>query len=218
MNLSQHFHAYVLALKGWEHRLERFQARAAELGVTGIKVIYGVDGTKIHKPNWWRPNARKWACALAHMNAQYAGIMAGLEDKKPILIFEDDAHLRSDFVEGIGYVIGYFRDHPDATMCYVGGRIHRPDTGEMVSHRVLRGVMVGGGYGYALSHDYAVAHSGRCMDDLGPKVRFRSFAQDTRFMHRWHVDQHATVTPVIVGHHGGPSVILQKNRKGEFLD
>lgn len=214
LDLSQFFHCYVLSLQGWEDRLDRFVKRADELGVTGYDVLWGVDGDKIHTPNWWGVNARKWACNLAHLNAVHAGIMAG---DKPIMILEDDCHLRENFIPSIHEVIAYFRDTPDATVCFLGGRIH--NQGDQVMPHIVRNVKVGGGYGYCISQDHAPVVAGYYMNlpPVGKRGR-HGFAQDTKMMRRWQVHKHASVKPVCVGHNGGPSILLKRVRKPRHVD
>lgn len=212
-DLSQHFHAYVLTLDGWDHRLRQFMDRANELGVVGFEVLYGVGGDKIRTPNWWKRSGRKFACNMAHLNAVHRGIMAG---EHPILVLEDDAHLRRNFIESIQEVIAFFRDHDDATVCYLGGRIH--GKGRKVSRLIERGVRVGGGYGYCISQKHAPIVSGYIMDRPIYMKGGHRFAQDTKMMWWSQHHDHATVRPVCVGHRGGRSVLLKRNRKGRHID
>lgn len=212
-DLSQYFHVYVLTLFGWEHRLRMFMDRANELGVTGFEVLYGVNGDRIHKPNWWKPSARKWACNLAHLNAVNRGITEG---RLPIMVLEDDAHLRRNFVESVQEVIAFYRDHPDATVCYLGGRIH--NQGRVISRLIERGVKVGGGYGYTVSQKHAPILSGYMMDHPNYMKGKHRYAQDTKMMWWSQHHDHATVRPICVGHRGGRSVLLKRNRKGRHID
>lgn len=212
MDLSQYFNVYVLTLVGWEERLRKFANRAVELGVTGYTVVYGTDGDKLSPPNWWKKDPRTWACALAHSNAINLGIMTG--NGKPIIILEDDAYLKDNFIESVSEVVAYFRDHKDATVCYLGGKVHWEGT--TLSRLIRRDHQVGGGYGYAIAYDHASTVSGYMLDDPahdGAKPTKYGYACDTKMMHRAKKDRHAVCSPVCVGHHGGPSVILKRNRK-----
>lgn len=206
--IDQFFRAYLLTTAGSDGRVRLFNERARELQVSGFHLIRGAHGDQIGKPNWWTPTARKWACNLNHLNAINCGITEG---SLPILILEDDAYLRDNFIEAIHEVIAFFRDHSDATVCYLGGRIH--GAGRKVSRLIERGLEVGGGYGYCVSQQHAPTLSSYFMDFptyLGGQHRF---AQDTKMAYHSKFHDHAVTRPVCVGHRGGFSVLLQRNRR-----
>jgi hypothetical protein len=209
--LDQFFHVYVLTLKGWEDRLERFKDRAAELGVTGYTVLHGVDGMKIRKPNWWKPNARKYACNLAHMNALHAGIMAG---GKPIMILEDDCYLRDNFIESVHEVIAFFRDVEWAKVCYLGGRVKRRRGYRAVSRLIYRNVRVTGAYGYVVSESHAPEVAGYIMNDPGKPRPAYGYFNDIKMRRRAHVESHVVCRPPALGHSGGMSILQQAHRSG----
>lgn len=205
-DLSQHFHCYVLTLKGSEDRLALFEERAEELGVTGYNKIYGVDGDKIEKPNWWKPISRAFACNLAHVNALHAGIMA--DGDKPILIFEDDAYLRDHFVDAIKEVVAAFRDSPKLKVCYLGGRVTRK--GRFLGKYLRRRAKVTGGYGYIISAEHAPTVAGYMLNLPGDSHKHYAFYNDVMMRRRRVGEGHTVVDPVCVGHRGGRSV-LRKN-------
>jgi len=217
MDLSDYFNVYVLTLKSWPARRQRFSERAAELGVTGFTFVEGFDGDLITPPNWWAKDPRTWACAVAHSNALNYGIMTG--NGRPIVIIEDDAYLKDNFVEAVSEVVAYFRDYPGSTICFLGGKVHWDGT--EVSRLIRRDHQIGGGYGYVVSAQHAGKVSGYMLDDPaynGAKPSRYGYACDTKMMQRAKIDRHAVCHPVCVGHHGGPSVILKRNRKPLHID
>lgn len=210
--LNQYFNAYVITVRGWEeNRLQPFLTRAKELGVEGFDIHYGADGEDLITPNWWVPNRRKWACHLAHVACINDSIAR--KNGLPVLIVEDDAFLKANFVEAIQEVIAYYRDHPTATVCYLGGKVH--GIGTQVSRLIFRDLQVGGGWAYTVAPQHAATVAAYMMDDprVYMKPRARDWVNDTKMMHHSEEHSHAVTRPTCVGHRGGASVILQRNRK-----
>lgn len=201
MNLSDHFHCYVITLKGWEERLKRFHDRTRELGVTGFEVVRGIDGRFVPIPSWWKHNKGQYGCNLSHEVALRRGLQAG---EKPIMIFEDDAFLRDDFVLGACEAALYFQTEPDSSVLYLGGKTKVSST-VRVSPGIIRPVSVIGTYAYIVSQAYTPTVLKEIMGGLN----------DVQLRLRGVEDEHAIFLPVCVGHHGGKSTIRRRERKDQ---
>jgi GR25 family glycosyltransferase involved in LPS biosynthesis len=201
-DLSQFFNCYVLTIERGHERLRKFDERCAELGVIGYEVLYGVDGDQIQAPNWWGSDVRTFACSLSHMNALHRGIAAS--NGKPILIFEDDAYLRDNFIEVISEVIHYFTNDPELKVCYIGGRVDH--AGEFVGRFLRRGAKVTGTYGYVVSSSHAPTLAAYILNAPPKKMGRHSYHNDVRMRYRRKIEKHTVVDPPCVGHWKGPSV------------
>ena len=200
MDLSQHFAPIVIACPGYEERLSQFDARAKELGLSGIDIVWGVDGRKIETPDWWRSTGTKFACNMAHLYALYRG----LSYNKPLLIFEDDVWLLDDFVERINEVIEYMA-RPDATVLYLGGAVKRHGRERLGT--VVRPARVIGAYAYAVTQDYAKTMTGYMMNTTPPGGKVKWQFNDVRMANRGLKHGYAFSDPPMAGHRGGFSVI-----------
>ncbi len=212
LDLSNDMHVFVTTLATWPKRIAAFHKRAEELNIKGWQLVQGVDGNIINKPNWWKPNARRWACNLVHLNALHQGMMMNLSgEPKPILILEEDAYLRDNFRELWQEAVDYFKRGSSSTLLYLGGRDH--DLGCQVSPNIFQNVRVGGGYAYACSPHYARDMSGYFMNKPKGRRKMLCFAQDTKMQKRGILDGHATMRPFMVGHYGGPSIINKRKTR-----
>ncbi len=90
--------AYLINLKRRRDRLVRFHRRMEEIGgwpFCELKVIEAVDGSVVPAPVNYKSGGGAWGCRQSHIQIHQEALMAGHEK---ILIFEDDAEFRDDFV------------------------------------------------------------------------------------------------------------------------
>lgn len=92
---------YLINLKRRRDRLVRFKRRIEEIGgwpFSEMIEVEAVDGSQLAPPVGYKSGHGAWGCKQSHIYIHQRAIMDG---KKCILILEDDAEFREDFVTSV---------------------------------------------------------------------------------------------------------------------
>lgn len=102
--------AYLINLKRRRDRLVRFHRRWEEIGgwpFCELQVIEAVDGTCVPTPHGYKSGQGAFGCRQSHIQVHQHALANGY---KSVLILEDDAEFRDDFIDEVE---DFLRNVPD---------------------------------------------------------------------------------------------------------
>ena len=109
----------VINLKRREDRWKRFLRNLpADWPFRYPLRFYGVDGTTVEVPDWWKPGSGAWGCYLSHRAIIKDCIERNINR---VLILEDDAVAMPNLALDVRHFLGNLPD--DWSMLYMGGQL-----------------------------------------------------------------------------------------------